>query len=46
MTTLVFFPLGLPAEHPFWSDPAEECTSQKAWSGKAFPIDGHQSLKK
>ena len=46
MTSLVFLPLGLPADHPFWSDPAEEWTSQKAWAGKAFPIDGHQSLKK
>ena len=23
-------PLGLPADHPFWSDAAEEWTSQKA----------------
>ena len=46
MTSLVFLPLGLPADHPFWSDPAEEWTSQKAWAGKAFPIDGHHSLKK
>ena len=46
MTSLVFLPLGLPADHPIWSDPAEEWTSQKAWAGKAFPIDGHQSLKK
>ncbi len=46
MTSLVFLPLGLPAEHPFWSDPAQEWTSQKAWSGKPFPIDGHHSLRK
>lgn len=45
MTALVFLPLGLPADHPFWSDAAEEWTSQKAWSGKPFPIDGHHSLK-
>lgn len=45
MTSLVFMPLGLPADHPFWSDAAQPWTSQKAWSGKPFPIDGHQSLK-
>lgn len=45
MTSLVFMPLGLPADHPFWSDVAQPWTSQKAWSGKPFPIDGHQSLK-
>ena len=45
MTSLVFMPLGLPASHPFWSDPAEPWTSQKAWSGKPFPIDGHVSLR-
>lgn len=45
MTSLVFMPLGLPAGHPFWSDAAQPWTSQKAWSGKPFPIDGHQSLK-
>lgn len=45
MTSLVFMPLGLPADHPFWKDAPEPWTSQKAWSGKPFPIDGHQSLK-
>ena len=45
MTSLVFMPLGLPANAPFWTDPAEPWTSQKAWSGKPFPIDGHVSLK-
>lgn len=45
MTSLVFMPLGLPADHPFWTDASEPWTSQKAWSGKPFPIDGHQSLK-
>lgn len=46
MTSLVYLPLGLPADHPFWTDPAEPWTSQKAWTGKDFPIDGHVSLKK
>ena len=46
MTSLVYLPLGLPAGHPFWTDPAQPWTSQKAWSGKQFPIDGHVSLRK
>lgn len=41
----VFMPLGLPADHPFWKDAAEPWTSQKAWSGQPFPIDGHHSLR-
>lgn len=45
MTSLVYLPLGLPADHPFWTSPAEPWTSQKAWTGKEFPIDGHVSLK-
>ncbi len=45
MTALVFMPLGLPANHPFWTEPAEPWTSQKAWTGKPFPIDGHQSIR-
>ena len=45
MTALVFLPLGLSADHPFWADPAEDWTSKKAWSGKPFPIDGHVSLR-
>lgn len=46
ITSLVFLPLGLPADHPFWTDPAEPWTQQKAWSGQKFPIDGHVSLMK
>ena len=45
MTSLVFMPLGLAADHPFWTDPAEDWTSKKAWSGRPFPIDGHVSLR-
>lgn len=45
MTSLVFLPLGLPADHDFWTSPAEEWTSQKAWSGKTFPKDYHESIK-
>lgn len=39
ITSLVFWPLGLPAEHRFWSGPYTEWTSKKAWSGKPFPKD-------
>lgn len=46
MTSLMFMPLGLPADHPFWTAPAEPWTSQKAWSGQEFPEDYHTSLRK
>lgn len=46
ITATVFLPLGLPADHPFWTDPAEPWTQKKAWSGEEFLIDGHVSLKK
>lgn len=39
MTTLAFLPLGLPADHPFWTSPAEDWTQKKAWSGQSFPKD-------
>ncbi len=32
-------PLGLPADHDFWTSPFTDWTSRKAWSGQAFPID-------
>ena len=41
LAALIFLPLGLPPNHPFWTDPPEHWTSQKAWSGQAFPIDNH-----
>lgn len=34
-----FLPLGLPADDPFWSAPAAEWTSLKAWSGKDVKAD-------
>lgn len=46
ITSLGFLPLGLPADHPFWISPAEEWTSVKAWSGKTFPKDYHESIMK
>jgi len=39
LTSLVLLPLGLPATHPFWVDRPVAWTSQRAWSGEAFPID-------
>lgn len=45
ITSLVFLPLGLPANHPFWTSAAEEWTSQKAWGGKPFRKDYHESVK-
>ena len=45
LASAVFLPLGLPADHPFWTSPAEEWTSLKAWSGKPFPKDSKELLK-
>ena len=39
MASLSFLPLGLPADHPFWTAPAEKWTSKKAWDGDDFPKD-------
>ncbi|MBQ7421908.1 MAG: DUF2264 domain-containing protein [Prevotella sp.] len=39
MTSLAFMPLGLPADHPFWTDAPEPWTQVKAWGGQAFPKD-------
>lgn len=41
MTSLAFLPLGLPANHPFWTDAPLDWTSKKAWDGKPFPKDHH-----
>ncbi len=46
ITSCMFLPLGLPADHPFWTDPAEPWTQKRAWAGGTIPIDGHVSLKK
>ena len=46
ITSTMFLPLGLPADHPFWTDPAEPWTQKRAWTGGTIPIDGHVSLKK
>ncbi len=39
LTSLTFLPLGLPADHSFWTAPAEDWTAKKAWSGEDFPKD-------
>lgn len=39
ITSFVFWALGLPASHPFWSAPFTEWTQRKAWSGKPFAKD-------
>lgn len=39
ITSEVFLPLGLPADHSFWTSPAGDWTTKKAWSGNAFPKD-------
>jgi hypothetical protein len=39
ITSEVFLPLGLPANHSFWTSPAQNWTQKKAWSGEEFPKD-------
>jgi hypothetical protein len=39
ITSLVFLPLGLPANHLFWTSPAQDWTQKKAWGGQSFPKD-------
>lgn len=39
LCTFIFLPLGLPDSAEFWSAPAEEWSSQKAWSGKPVKND-------
>lgn len=46
ISSLVFLPLGLPADAPFWTDAPEDWTTKKAWTGQKFPKDYHKSVKK
>ena len=46
MTSLAFLPLGLPADDPFWTAPAEKWTSKKAWEGEDFPKDHKWKINK
>jgi len=41
MATLGFLTLGLPADNKFWTDPAAEWTSKKAWNSQPFKKDYH-----
>ncbi|MDI3322415.1 DUF2264 domain-containing protein [Pinibacter soli] len=41
MATLGFLPLGLPADNKFWTDPAADWTSKKAWNSQSFKKDYH-----
>lgn len=42
LCTTGFLPLGLTAEHPFWSDPDTPYTAQRVWSGEDLPADHAQ----
>ena len=39
LASLAFLPLGLPADHSFWTDAPLPWTSKKAWEGEDFPKD-------
>lgn len=39
LCTFIFLPLGLPADHRFWTDPAADWSSVKAWSGGEVRAD-------
>lgn len=39
MATLSFLPLGLPADHPFWTDEPADWTTKKAWKGEKIRKD-------
>ncbi len=44
MCTAVFLPLGLPANHPFWTEPYSEWTNLKAWKG--VDVGADKALRK
>ena len=39
LCTFIYLPLGLPADHRFWTDPAAPWSSVKAWSGGEVRAD-------
>ena len=39
LCSVAFLPLGLPASHRFWTDPAVRTTWEKAWTGEDLPVD-------
>lgn len=46
ITSLIFLVLGLPPNHPFWTDPPQTWTTLKVWNENRFPIFEHANLKK
>jgi hypothetical protein len=46
LCTVGLLPLGLPANDPFWTAPAEPWTQKKIWSGMDIPADHAYSDKK
>ena len=41
LISLIFLILGLPPNHPFWTEKKQKWTAQNAWSGKEFHMDHH-----
>lgn len=39
LASTIFLPLGLPAGDSFWTAPAQDWTTKKAWDGMPFPTD-------
>lgn len=39
LASTIFLPLGLPADDSFWTVPAQDWTTKKAWGGMPFPGD-------
>jgi hypothetical protein len=39
LCSTVFLPLGLSNADPFWSEPSQAWTAQKAWTGETVPAD-------
>ena len=39
LCSAVFLPLGLASEHAFWSEPEEDWSAKKVWSGEKLSID-------
>ena len=39
LNTVVFLPLGLPADDPFWALPPADWTSKRLWAGDDMPAD-------
>ncbi|NML65963.1 DUF2264 domain-containing protein [Hymenobacter sp. RP-2-7] len=39
LCTTAFLPLGLPAGHAFWQEPAQDWTARRLWSGQEVHLD-------